>query len=292
MATAFNVLKGLMTQIQTVIPVLSPPLAIGIGWPSEISLQRVAKQNQPVSCVYDQGMPRNRSRWPATTVGTADTMVAAGISAVLSLPSIKKTGTATITISGTPVTNDNVGFTAAGQVPITLNAAGTAFSTQAASYTALVTDTLATIAAGLAAAINANMTNCTATSVGAVVTVTALASVTVAVATANQGLRVQEFGRVERGIAFHLWSHSEAARQAIGDPVSGLLRQLEASYGFTLSNGEWVHVQYEGDRYIDDDTHSDMFRRSFFTRCEYGEGVSEILYPVTAVELSLQAGQG
>ncbi len=279
MATTAIALSALGAQVAASAGLpASPALTIGYGWPSESTVMRVATgEVGPLASVYDEGVPRNTTRWhPIPAI--ADSVVTAGLAAALSA-AVTST-TATVTLSGTPKANDCVA----------VGGFNTPLAAQAASYTANATDTLDTIAAGLAAAINAAMTVVTASASGAVVTLTAVGTVSLSVGVANQGTKTTEFKRVERRVRVVLWTPSEATRQSYGDPIDSQLARLYAGYGFQTVAGDWVRLAYQSDQYVEQEQLRDIYRRDFRLTLEYGVTGQDVLYPVLSTELVASLG--
>lgn len=284
MATTRQVLQSLTTEIQggpdggSALP--SPPdFVLAVGWPPEDAIMSVPKTDNAIAGVFDAGpAPLDHTRWHKIPA-VPDTNVTPGISATLSGSGFLLSGnTATLTISGTPKVGDAVGV----QV-----------GNNAASYVALSGDTDSTIAAGLAAAVNAASLAATAVAVGPVVTLTATGTVLVSVATGNQGTRTNEYHRICRFVRCRLWCSSEAARESIGDPIDLVLAQLEQDYGFQVPNGEWVRLMYDpGDIYDESLQLKDIYLRDFRVRLEYGVTGTELVYPVVGTGLTFQPTPG
>ncbi len=276
MATTAIALSALGAQVAASAGLpASPALTIGYGWPSESTVMRVATgEVGPLASVYDEGVPRNTTRWhPIPAI--PDSVTPPGLVATLS--ATVTTTTATITLSGTPKVDDCVALGS--------------LESQAASYTATATDTLDTIAAGLAAAINAGMTAVTASASGAVVTLTAVAPVvTLSAGVANQGVRVTEFKRIDRLVRVVLWTASETMRQSYGDPIDSQLARLYADYGFQAPAGDWIRLAYSSDQYVEQEQLRDIYRRDFHATLEYGVTGQDVLYPVLSTELVASLG--
>ena len=272
MATTRTVLQAMVSQIAAVTP-SSPSFSLAVGWPPEDAIMSVPKTGYAVGGVFDAGpAPADRTRWHAITA-VPDTNSVPGLTAVLSGSGFLSSGQhATVTIGGSPIVNDAVGIQC---------------GYQAATVVATNGDTTTTIAAGLAAAVNASSVAATATSAGAVLTLTATSSIPVSVATSNIGTRTTEYHRITRFVRCVIWCPSEATRESIGDPIDLLFAQLEQNYGFQVTNGEFVRVLYDqGDLYDESLQLKDIYRRDFRTKLEYGVTGTSSIYPVVGFNLT------
>lgn len=287
MATTRTVLQELVTQLQagpdggSALP--SPPtFSLAVGWPPEDAIMSVPKTGHAIGSVFDAGpAPLDRTRWHAIAA-VPDTNVAPGVTATLGGSGFLLSGnTATVTIGGTPIAGDAVGLQA---------------GSNAASYVATGSDTVDTIATGLASAINTSSLSVTATASGAVVTLTATGTTLVSVATANQGTRTTEYHRISRFVRCRIWCPQETgsnSREAIGDPIDLTLAQLEQDFGFQVPNDEWVRVTYDpGDIYDESLQLKDIYVRDFRVRLEYGVTGTELVYPVVGTNLTFQPTPG
>jgi hypothetical protein len=289
MATTRQVLQSLCTLVQagptggSALPA-PPNLSLAVGWPPEDAIMSVPKTQQAVAGIFDAGpAPKDRTRWhqipavPDANVSPTTTATLSGSGFLL------LGGTATVTIGGTPQAADAIGV----QV-----------NNRAATYVVLGSDTVDTIATALAAAINAvsgPALAVMASAAGAVVTLTAIGSALVSVATSNTGTRTTEYHRVNRFVRIILFAPFEDpsdgpnSREAIGDPIDLTLAQLESTFGFQVPNGEWVRLMYDDDLYVEQQL-KDIYRRDFMTRLEYGVTGTETVYPVLGTNSSLQGG--
>lgn len=292
MATAravMNKLASIMAPVVAGIQVSgqSAPVTFGIGWPSTNKIQDVPKASAGVFTslcgIFDRGAGNNTTRWPVIAA-VPDVVGACGLVCDLVDNSPLLT-TATLTLTGSPNTNDTVVFQYGNGVVLS---PGYLESTALVGYKALVSDTLATFATALAAAIS-TIAGLTAVSSGGVISITSTNAPTYAVANAaNQSVRTNEYNRLNRHLAVTFWCPSELHRQALTDPIESFLVQTRSSYGFQLANGEWVRLMYERDAYIDDAQLQSIFRRDFFMECEYGLTGSVLAYPILGASEGLQ----
>ena len=282
MGTLRQVLDGLVGQLAPLYVGATPPVQLAVGWPPMAALQDVSKGVATLGTVFDGDGTRDTTRWAGQTMAVPDVVVAPLVTAVLSAPIITPGGTATITLGGAIQANDAVVFS--GSVGLGLGGAVLANATASAS------DTLNTLASSLAAAITSAGGGFSATATGAVVTVTLAATAPgngqLGVNVGNLGTRIRELRRVTRHVRVIFWTQTEAIRQAVTDPADELFGEL-ANFGFyTLPSGEYVHVSYLSDSYVDDEQLRDIYRRDHRLALEYGTTRVESLYPVLGSNLA------
>lgn len=251
---------------------------VGIGWPAEKTLQdnvRAAPNPSALVSIYDRGMGRDVTRWLSREVSR--TVTPATVTAQASAPYIGPFATGQITIGGTVTSGDAIAVMLATRI-------GQA-SAQVVSPS--TTDTPATIATAIAAAIQGDTIlnkMVTATAAGAVVTLTSITTdlTTFAVNVGNGGTRTSEVGRRNRDVQIVIWTRTEDDRNTVGDAIEATIAQLEADFGLTFSDGSVGRVLYQGDRQFDDSTLADTYRRDFFASVDYPITVTDALYAVLA----------
>lgn len=292
MAQARTAIQGLLYQFNLSAG-FTPPIKQGVGFPSTPLIQDVTKGAYSIVSVYDAGDgARNTTRWAGQTMGLLDLdPPAPGVTAALNTRTLAATGTCTITLSGTPLIHDAVVFSA--QPVLWLSQA------LLANATAGSNDTPTTMAATLAASINtAALYGVTATSTGAVVTVTAGNATPFSLLAANvgnQGARTFETKRMARHVRVTAWAASPSQREAIGNSIDVTLGILSNTGGFYLSKtpfdapfdtafdyqplGDWVSVRAEADHWVEEPL-ADLYRWDFRVCLEYGTMNIETLYPV------------
>jgi hypothetical protein len=288
MATLRTVLDGLVAQLSPLYTGASPAVQLAVGWPPLDVIQDVSKGDLTAISVYDGDGTRNTTRWAGKTWARVDTVTAPGISVTVNPSLLPPGGSCTVTLSGTPATNDAVVFAAQ---PLL----GPAVLGSAVASSGETLDQLAT-----ALASSLTTAGLTATAVGAVVTVTAAGgpSYTVQAETGNLGARTFETVRIERHVRVIIWTQTELLRQSIGDPAVATICALEDYFGYSLAPndvglsgvtvpGDWVRVKYGSDRYVEDEQLKDVYRRDIRLSLEYGTPLVQTLYPVLGLGLTV-----
>lgn len=243
-------------------------------------LQKVAasKTGQTSISGADRGPSRDASRlmlYPANEV-----IVTPETTSALSAPTLPGTGTATLTLGGTPFANDAVSLVA--QNGHTVAAAVTAG--------AAAGDTAADVASALATAINAQATLKTWLTVsvaGSVITLTGLTSAVLTLGTAvgNIGTRYTEVDRKIRQIQVDLWAPSDVQRTALGRLMDSRFAYLDSHFGLqgvggTTDDGTWVRVRDLSDQFVDTDVFRGLYRWMWYLTLEYPQTYAESLYSV------------
>jgi hypothetical protein len=95
-------------------------------------------------------------------------------------------------------------------------------------------------------------------------------------------------GRRRRDLCITLWTPTEIARQAVGNPIDSLLATYSTEDWLTLQDGTPARILYEGDQYIEEASVADLYRWDFLLSAEYSVTVTDILYPVLVPWLELQ----
>lgn len=160
----------------------------------------------------------------------------------------------TLTVSGTTIT---VGGTSSSP----LNAA-TIVNRKGYVYPVQSSDTLASIATGLAALINADTP---ATSLGAVITVPAARQIAARVGAVGTVLR--ETKRQKRGMQITFWCPNPTIRDAVVPVVD---RALAATQFLSLPDGSGGRLIYERSTVSDRSEREGLYRRDLFYSVEYG----------------------
>jgi hypothetical protein len=274
---------SLYNSITANIAALSTPVIVGIGWPSKNTLDDLFLNSYTLVSIYDGDGTRNTTRWGRTPAALDTQPATPGVSAALSTTVLTAGKTATLTLTGTP----NVGDAAV------LSAQSTLGPAVLGSATTTLSETLAQLATALAASIQSGAyaaANLTASAVGGVITLTNASggpAYQLLANTGNVGSRLWENRRVERHVRVIVWTNSEAAREAVGDPLDVLFAQLSNYFGFALPTGEWVRLKYMSDTYVEDAQLADVYRRDFRISLEYGVNQTDLLYPILGTSLTL-----
>lgn len=266
---------------------------VAIGWPPENRLQDVARSTgKGVIGIYDRKVGRNTTRWAPYDYNIIQ--LPSTLSSVVSGSIIdKSTGSATITLGGPPTVGDGVSavFLDRGLTIVTTTSAE--FSPASAQVVVAVAgDTAATMAAKLAAAINADAllsTWVSAAAAGPVVTVSALSGMgpfLLASHTGNGATATREVGRRERQVQIACWTNSEMSRDAVCDPIAALLAQIEINFSLTASDGSPLRLVYDNDYDIEEGTLQDVYRRDLLVTVEFPITVVDTFYAILAPELS------
>ena len=281
MGTARQVLDGLVAQLTPLWTGFSPAVICGVGWPSRNMIESVATEaSGPLVMVYDGDGTRNTTRWLRTPAAKTAVPPAPGVTAALSSIYLLASGSLTITLSGSPNTNDAVVFSAQ---PLLLAAI-------LSNATATLGETLAQMATALAASITTNGTavGVAATATGPVVTVTnaGTTNYTCMANSGNIGSQLWENARLNRFVRICAWTVDEPTRQTVTDPIASQLAYLENYFGYHLMSGEGVRLIYHSDAYVEDAQLADTYRRDFRLSLEYGVTQLDTLYPVLGTSLS------
>lgn len=275
--TVFNLIAAALQ------PVVPSGVTVAMGWPTETQLSNIANGSiQPIVSLFDRGPARNRTRWNKVTMTTFPPPEP-GVVPVLNNTGLPIGGVVTLTLGGTLLVNDAVA------VVFTLGS-----DQEGQVVVAGSTDTLSTLAASLASAVNANPamnTWVTASATGPVVTFTSIAPAGMKVGTgaANQGSETIEVRRWLRDIQVIVWTNDVTQRDTISDPIVNLLSVLSSNFGLQDPVSlQWVRVIANGDLYSDDPVLSNLYRRDIMTYAEYGETITDGLYPVLVAKATLQ----
>lgn len=294
MATLYTVLRAIQAQVSaatqglvsTSIDTAGKPLTVEVGlyWPSAKSLQNnVRKNNAPggggpsaLVTVYDRGIAADSTRWVPSIVG--QTVTPATMTVTQSEGFVQQLDTMTLTFTDPVSVGDSVGVVLS----------PTVFNPIAVVVTAVAGDTAATMAAKVAAALNANPAIAvlmTATVSANVLTLTSLSAssyVPISVNVGNGGTQTTEIGRRKRHFQVVVWTRTPDDRITVSDPIEALIAQLEANFGLTFDDGTMARVTFSGDVSHDDATLSDVMRRDFMMCVEYGISVTDAVYAVLA----------
>jgi hypothetical protein len=159
-------------------------------------------------------------------------------------------------------------------------------------YVVQANDTPTTIAAALAALINAGSVIPFGgmfvpvpgpTSAGPVITMPASARMGVARVGAS-GISIMEVRRQERTFQITVWANSEANRSAIAGPLDAALAN---TLRFTLPDQTSARLIYKGSPVLDGVEKSNLYRRDLLYSVEYATTVTETDTQVTAEQLNV-----
>jgi hypothetical protein len=240
------------------------------GWPTANDLDAVAASPAAVttgsgsvraivSVFAPPGYYRNTTRYPLEWQ-------------VLAPPA--KTLTAT-------VTGNTVTIGGAGGPPQTVALiVGAGARRRVYAYPAQSWDTPASVAAGLAALVNADAPALVS---GATLAIPGAFDLTARVG--GQGAAIKEIARQVERFQMHVWAPSPAVRDAIGAP----LRQALADTAFlTLADGTAARLVCCGDSLLDDPEKAGLYRRTLLLDIEYATTITQAAAEITVFEAKQQ----
>lgn len=226
--------------------VITAPCKVMRGWPVPGQLDTDLKAGALTVSVFPMAMERNTTRFTTDpqTLNIPDPTITATIAGQ------------TITFAGTIVAPQNVGVTLGDWQP----------ANQTYVYPATTSDTMTTIAAGLAALLVAG--GVAATSSGPVLTLpaTAIASAIVGVF----GTMWQEFKRQERAVMVSLWCPNPTMRDLAAPIIDLALVQNEH---LLLGDGSGARMVYQRTMISDERQTVEIYRRDLIYMIEYGTNV-------------------
>lgn len=259
----------------------SQPCAAGVpckvfrGWP--VQQQQAAAQQAPqfvnVSVATRNGVERDTARYP-----------------MLWQKSIGPVHTLTATVGGAQQNKITIGGTVAVPQNVIAIIGGSANS-QAFVYAVQGTDTLNSIATGLATAIAAKFPG--TTSSGAVVTVNSPLPVVARIA--SSGTLIKEVGRQEKSFQISIWAppcnvankDPDAWRTAVANIVDPNLRSL---IRIVMPDNTYAHIYYERTITMDAAQMQGLYRRDLYYWVEYATTLTETGYEIGVAQTQLQAG--
>ncbi|MFZ0270992.1 MAG: hypothetical protein WAL34_03995 [Acidobacteriaceae bacterium] len=177
-------------------------------------------------------------------------------------------------------------LTVGGTVEVPQNVAAlvkTAAGTFGCSYGVQANNTLASIATGLAALINADTP---ATSSGPVITIPAAILLTPRIGVV--GTAVQELKRQRRNVMVSIWCPTPDLRDNAAKLLDPALAQNEF---LTMPDGTACRLIYVGSPVTDSVQKENIYRRDLIYSAEYGTTVSIAAPTVTVEEIAISGGQ-
>ncbi len=227
------------------------PCRVYPGWPSESDLAvSLAAGQADVTIFAPPNLERDTTRYARNWVDL-----------------VTNTSTLTATVLNRTIT---IGGTVTTGHYVTIIIDGAAYS-----YAALAGDTLATIAAALAALMPGGLS---ASSAGAVITVAAKYQGLIVARTAAPGTVGRELGRQERGFMVTVWAPSPQARSAIG---SLLMTALRGTDFMAMPDGSQARVTYRQSNESDGKENAMAYRRDINVWVEYATVETAAGYPIT-----------
>lgn len=221
-------------------------VSIYSGWPAAAGLDADLLAGNAHVTIWNRES-RNTTRY--------QTAKADDLTGTVAVPSL------TLTISGRTIT---VG----GTVAMGVNTA-VIVGTSAFTYQTVANDTLSTIAAALAALINATYPG--TSSAGAVITLPATGPAIAAARVGGSGTKTIENGRVEQVFQITVWANTPANRKAI---ASLIMQPIMATRFVTLADGTAASMLFKSQRDDDVPQKELLYRRDIFVTAEYVETIS------------------
>jgi hypothetical protein len=269
---------------------LVPAANIFIDAPPSDLLGNLARGGGPFIDIFDLKLSRNTTRWPAIHV--TQEQVLTGLVSTVSGKYLPLGASQTITLSGPLVVGDAVSCILQGGV-----------NTNSACVSAIAGDTLDTLAAKLAAAINTpppappptiiNLSNwVTATASGAIVTIQNIINTNFNLFsfTGNNGATITEWARYNRGTGIVLWTATQPQRDLIAPIIASTLGQLQNQFGFQCPDSTWVRVMMNSDIPGRDDQNNDIWRWVFMIDMEMGVTTQDVLYEILGTTIQKFVG--
>lgn len=323
MATVHELLSTMQANVSAATVGLPDLIVqVGIDFPGVKNLMENVRGGSALVSVMDRKLSRNTTRWKPTVLN--QTVIAVGLTTAVTGGTITLGGTVGAGDAVSAVVNNGsvLGLPAsfdAGQNPILT-------PMWAAVVSAVSTDTPTTVAAKLAAAINADPILSTwvrAVAVGPQVTlysiVTALTTesgllietdpngliltpdgavspLTVASFAGNGGSQITEIGRRDRQLQVTVWTASIEDRDTVSNAIETMLAEMEVyagsfPAGLSFPDGTSGRVHMMADFDLDDATQSDTYRRDFLVSVDYPLTTTDALYAVlTPAIMQFQVG--
>ena len=266
MADVSDAANVLVAQAQAVLypsgtaapSVAGVPIRIFVGWPVPHQLDADIAAGTVQVSVFPRDEERNTTRWPTDWKETAR-------------------GTATLTLSAAGQV-----VTVGGTLPAAGNPQSLAVFVNGTAYAYLVQagDTLASIAAALAALIVVDVAGTAAS--GAAITLPAAARV--------GDLRVGVSGSVvrttrtqERLFQLTVWADTPAHRDAVAGPLDAALSDIPR---LSMPDGTLARLRYRGSPVTDKSQKANAYRRDLLYTVEYSTTQTATASEITAVEVT------
>lgn len=280
MASVREVWNGIQAALTSEFALPLRPTPVPVIFIDEPSNQQLAQEtkcgdaSQPLISIFDTKESVKTTRWMPFRQSQVQPVT--GITTTVSGKILAVSGTQTITIAGSILVNDAISAVVSNGL-----------NTQAAVAKATNLDTTTTLATKLAAAVNANSlmnTLVSATSTGAVVTITNLSPLSFAFHSkvGNVGVLKMQYGTAKRLIMVTVYANSPDARDMYGQVVMNWAAKYESRYGIQLANGEWIKIEFSGDLPGKDLRMQDLFRWDLALTVEHAITYEELIYTVIA----------
>lgn len=153
-------------------------------------------------------------------------------------------------------------------------------------YSVQQTDTLTSIATGLATLLNQTFPG--TTSSGPVITLPAN-TVPIVARVGTTGTVTTEWERQQQMMQITVWAPDPTTRSTIGNAIKVALSQIAF---LTMPDGYGARILYKGNRYSDDAQKPQIYRRDFFYEVEYATTVTQTIATVVATKVTFETQDG
>jgi len=236
------------------------PCRVYAGWPTSAQLDADLAAGTAHVSVFNRPEARNTTRYQTVPQDLTITPPAL-----------------TLTINGRTVT---VGGTVAAGVNTAV-----IVGTKGYTYQTIGADTLNSVAAALAALINADFAGTTAS--GAVITLPATGPAIAAARVGGSGQQVTEVGRIEQGFQITVWANTPANRKAIASLIAPTLMNTRF---LTLADGSAARLILKSQRDDDMKQKAVLYRRDIMATVEYAETVTTTSTAVVDIVENISVG--
>lgn len=267
----------LREQVINALSVFTPEIPVGIGWPPETQLADIARTKGRRVSIFDRAASQNVTRWLQTEPRSI-TVVDTHLTVTPALGSLS--GVTSLVLGGSVTVNDALALVVQHDV----------VTPGSVVVIAGPTDTLNTMAAALASAINSDPTLSqwlSAVATGPQVDVTSNGDYPFAARIANVANAKYETRRYNRQSFISVWAATPEDRELVSGVLESALGRLSTNFGAQTASGDWVRMFMTGDLYIDDPILRDLYRRDFYVSVEYGLTYTDLMYPVLVALCSL-----
>lgn len=153
-------------------------------------------------------------------------------------------------------------------------------------YAVQSTDTLTSIATGLATLLAVAFPG--TTSSGPVITLPAN-TVPIVARVGTTGTVTTEWERQQQLMQITVWAPDPTTRATIGNAIKVALSQIAF---LTMPDGYGARILYKGNRYSDDAQKPHIYRRDFFYEVEYATTVTQTIATVVAAKVTFETQDG
>lgn len=294
MATLGQVLGAVQQQIVAAANFIQN-VAVGVDFPSVKVLEQTVTAGTTAVAILDRGLSVDSTRWKPMDLG--ETLVPATLTTSLSGSVIPVHGSIALTLGGSVSVGDAVSLVLSN--PAGAGGPATFTAQWAVVVSGIAGDTPTTMAAKLAAAVNADAILSgwvKAVAAGAVVALTGVVIsgiISAASFVGNGGTRLVEIGRRRIDVQIAVWTATIEARDVISDAIEGMfteMRMMRSAFpgGLPLPDGTVGIIGPVRSHNIDDATLSDAYRRDFMVSIDYPVTTQDALWSVLAPIAQIQ----